>query len=208
VSLDGYLLTDDSTWLTQWVFPDVEIPAGGHLVVWADGDVGQPGLHASFRLNSAGDMVIVGDPDGHVVDRIVFGPQSADISFGRYPDGTGPFVLMDPTPAAPNAAGVGVGGPASPDAAGPVCRVHPNPFATAVTVSYILLQPGSVTLRVYDAVGRLVATPIDAREPAGSHQVEFRPAGPAAAGGVFFAQLSVKTEAGSRLQTIKLVRTR
>jgi spore coat protein CotH len=208
VSLDGYLLTDDSTWLAQWVFPDVEIPAGGYLVVWADGDAGQPGLHASFRLNSAGEMVVLCDPDGRMVDRVVYGPQSADVSFGRYPDGVGSFRPMDPTFAAVNVAGVGVAEPLSVGADRLAVGASPNPFSAATTITYSLSQPACVTVRVHDATGRLTATLVDADEPAGSRQVEFRPTGPETAGGVYFAQVIARTAAGRQSRTTKMVRAR
>src|SRR5829696_8082026 len=36
-SLNGYYLTDDAGDETKWQFPDVTVPAGGHLLVFASG---------------------------------------------------------------------------------------------------------------------------------------------------------------------------
>ena len=37
VSTDGLYLTDNASDLTQWMLPDVTIPAGGYLVIFASG---------------------------------------------------------------------------------------------------------------------------------------------------------------------------
>jgi len=49
----------------------------------------------------------------------------------------------------------------------------PNPFNPAATITYALPDRLPVTLRVYDARGRLVATLVDAEEEAGEHKVAF-----------------------------------
>src|SRR5262245_10403282 len=54
VNLDGWALTDDANKPRQWVFPATNLPAGGHLLVWASGKnrriAGAP-LHTNFRLS-------------------------------------------------------------------------------------------------------------------------------------------------------------
>src|SRR5215218_1464637 len=37
VSLNGYYLTDKSSELTQWKFPNVSLAGNGYLLVWASG---------------------------------------------------------------------------------------------------------------------------------------------------------------------------
>ncbi|MCP4353578.1 MAG: hypothetical protein GY795_49645 [Desulfobacterales bacterium] len=102
VSLSGYYLTDDATDLTQWIFPDISVPAHGYLVIWADSDEEQEGLHAGFKLSASGETLLLVNPDQTVADEITFGEQASDISTGRYPDGTGSFIAMNPTFAAAN----------------------------------------------------------------------------------------------------------
>jgi len=56
VDIGGMFLTDDLREPTKWHIPDRQpqrttIPAGGFILIWADGDSNDPGLHASFRLS-------------------------------------------------------------------------------------------------------------------------------------------------------------
>ncbi|MDD4857228.1 MAG: CotH kinase family protein [Candidatus Krumholzibacteria bacterium] len=101
IALGGYFLSDNTN-LTKWVFPDTTIGPGGYLIVWADDDEGQSGLHAGFKLSASGESIYLTDLDTVVVDQVVFGVQTTDLSTGRYPNGTGDFILMNPTFGGPN----------------------------------------------------------------------------------------------------------
>jgi hypothetical protein len=109
VNLGGYTLTDKLSNPGLFVIPQgVTIPSGGFLLVWADDQVAQNGfnadLHVNFKLSAEGEAIGLFAPDGSVVDVVLFGPQSPDVSQGRYPDGaSGPFHFLEPaTPRAPN----------------------------------------------------------------------------------------------------------
>ncbi|CAN2044731.1 spore coat protein H [Candidatus Magnetomoraceae bacterium gMMP-1] len=110
ISLKGYYLTDESAELTQWTFPDVSIAAGEYLIVWADKDEDQDGLHANFKLSASGESILLADSDQIVIDEITFGEQTADISMARNPNGTGDFTAMSPTFSAENGASSGMEG--------------------------------------------------------------------------------------------------
>ena len=77
------------------------VPAGGVLLLWADSDVEQGDLHLPFNLSAAGEMVILSDTEGNVVDFVEYGAATSDTSLARVPDGTGDFVWC--TSATPNA---------------------------------------------------------------------------------------------------------
>jgi len=64
---------------------------------------------------------------------------------------------------------------------------HPNPFTSCSTIPYALCAGARVTLKVYDARGRKVATLVDGLMPAGSYEAEFDGSG--LEGGVFFYRL-------------------
>ncbi|MDI6447962.1 lamin tail domain-containing protein [Anaerobaca lacustris] len=109
VDVGGMYLTDDPEDATQWRFPDNEpaktvIASRGYLLVWADGGSGTTWLHADFKLDSAGEHVLLFAADGQtLLDSLVFGPQSPDVSFGRHPDaGETLRFFGEPTPGAPN----------------------------------------------------------------------------------------------------------
>ena len=50
-------------------------------------------------------------------------------------------------------------------------RIIPNPFKSAVSISYILPEEAEVRLGIYDVSGRLIKTLIDKRQDAGEHTV-------------------------------------
>jgi photosystem II stability/assembly factor-like uncharacterized protein len=53
---------------------------------------------------------------------------------------------------------------------------YPNPFNPSTTIKFSISQAGLVTLKVYDILGRQVATLVNEEKPAGSYEVEFNPA--------------------------------
>ena len=107
VMLTGMYLSDKEDEPTKWQFPEnTEIPANGYLIVWLDEDIDDPeGLHADFKLSKGGEAVLLVDTDANgnqVLDSITFGEQETDVAFGRLPDGTGEFQVIQATPGAEN----------------------------------------------------------------------------------------------------------
>lgn len=92
----NYRITDSNPTLTT-------IPAGGYLVIWADNDTDQGGLHLDFGLSTDGEDLGIYFYDGRVIDELTFGPQTENVSQARQPDGTGSFAAdSSPTPKAAN----------------------------------------------------------------------------------------------------------
>ena len=105
IEFDGYTLTDDFDEPGKWPLPEGTIlPAKSYLLIWADGrSHGTRALHASFKLDSDGEFLGLFDALGLVVDSLSFPAQTANISFGRSPDGADQWVqLKNPTPNAAN----------------------------------------------------------------------------------------------------------
>jgi len=138
----GFFLSDDEAVPQKWQISQdrpkqTTIPAGGFLLIWADGAPQQGLLHANFKLSSSGEPLLLSAPNGSLLDSIHFGKQFANVSYGRYPDGSsGWYFFGQPTPAAANAAGyLGVAPPA---------QISPSAFvgsaATQVTLSAPDLQ--------------------------------------------------------------------
>jgi spore coat protein CotH len=90
-------LSDDNNDLTQWIFPDTSISAHSYLIVWVDEDPAQTGLHADFKISASGEAIYLSDMNAAVIDDVTFGAQNVDISYGRFPNGTGAFRTMYPT---------------------------------------------------------------------------------------------------------------
>jgi hypothetical protein len=94
LDLEGFSITDDSASPRKSVFAaGVVVPAGGVLLLWADGTPDQGSNHLTFKLSSKGEAAILYDPDEKLVDELRFTDAVSDVSFARIPDGTGDFVL-------------------------------------------------------------------------------------------------------------------
>ena len=112
VDVGGLYVTDDLADPTAWQIPadrpqDTTIGAHGYLILWADRDVQDSGLHASFSLSASGEAVGLYAYDGvTLIDGLVYLKQMQDLSYGRFPDGQGPWQFMaEPTPQAENTEG-------------------------------------------------------------------------------------------------------
>jgi photosystem II stability/assembly factor-like uncharacterized protein len=65
---------------------------------------------------------------------------------------------------------------------------YPNPFNPVTHIRYQLVREGSVTLRIYDLLGREVATLVNAEHKAGTYTVSWESQGHAS--GVYYCRLS------------------
>lgn len=109
-NLRGWFLTDDLYNRTKWQFPDVTLPAGGYLVVFAsDKDRTDPAkpLHTNFSLNSKGEYLALLKPDGSTASEFAptFPAQASDVSYGLLSSGNGTRrygPLAKPTPGSVN----------------------------------------------------------------------------------------------------------
>ena len=109
-NLAGWTLTDSLGDPARFVVPSgYLVPAGGFLLVWADGEPDQnstnrPDLHVSFKLEKNGEAIGLFAPDGTLMDGVAFGVQAADTSEGRFPEGAATLrQLTLPTPGSANA---------------------------------------------------------------------------------------------------------
>ena len=148
LDLTNVNLSDDLTDLAKWTFPaGTQLAPGAYLIVWADNDLDQTGIHASFKLSKDGEDVVL-SLNGNIIDQHTFGVQETNISESRLPNGTGAFAKTRPTPAASNSSN-GVR-----ELAAVQVQVAPNPAAEQVLVSWP--APGFTSYSVVDAAGREV----------------------------------------------------
>jgi hypothetical protein len=209
ISLDGFLLSNDSTNLTKWQFPDISIPTHSYLIVWADNDLNQAGLHANFKLDGANGTLILCNDDGIKIDRVVYGPQTADISYGRYPNGSGQLILMSPSFGFSNNNGLDICEKSQITGVRLLHSAYPNPFNRITTVKYNLPVQGKVLLQVFDVTGRQVTTLIDSEQNAGTYSFNFINERNRLSTGIYFARLIINTVSKRRLvENVKLIMTK
>jgi len=155
IDLTGYFLSDNSENLDKYDIPDgTMIPANGYLIVWADEDGMQEGLHANFKLSAAGEELFLVNPDTVVVDEITFGEQKTDISYARVPNGTGAFDFRTATFNRNNDEGTTSLNEVDFDS--DLLLVAPNPANTFLTLQLQNSTEQEMELKLFDAYGRLV----------------------------------------------------
>lgn len=82
-------------------------------------------------------------------------------------------------------------------------RLTPNPFVRETSLELLLELPAEVQLQVFDAAGRIVATPFDGPLPVGFHTLRWAPSSAMPAGS-YFARYAV--DGGARVQRIVYLR--
>jgi hypothetical protein len=88
IALGGLWLSDGES---SWAFPaGSALPAGGHLVVWLDGESGEGPLHSDFRLPADAARVVLAAADGTPIDELRLPPAmqlGPDLAAARELDG-------------------------------------------------------------------------------------------------------------------------
>ncbi|SCY28985.1 CotH kinase family protein [Flavobacterium caeni] len=149
ISLDNLYLTDSPDNLQKWAFPSgLTMAPHSYLIVWADEDLTEEGLHADFKLSANGESIILSYPNGAVVDAITFGAQTANVSYARVPNGTGDF-FSHPTTFNENNENLGAEGFAS----APGIVAWPNPANDVLAIR--TAQPMK-KVSVFNLMGQVV----------------------------------------------------
>jgi hypothetical protein len=78
---------------------------------------------------------------------------------------------------------------------------YPNPFNPTTTINYQVPESGHVTLKVYDIMGKEIATLVDGVKNRGSYNVNFSMEQYRLASGIYFCRLS----AGKNMLTTKMI---
>ncbi|MBC8043030.1 MAG: T9SS type A sorting domain-containing protein [Rhizobacter sp.] len=76
---------------------------------------------------------------------------------------------------------------------------YPNPFNPSTTIRYELASASEVSLKVFDVLGREVASLVQSRQPAGNYRVPFNAS--KLSSGIYFYRL----QASGKVQTKKML---
>lgn len=167
----GMYRIDDSSPDTTQILP------GEHLILWADGEQGQGILHLPFRLSGSGEQIgLFQFTDGGFIrlDSVLFGIQTADKSYGRYPDGSGTLRTFDqPTPGWANYLATAIQNDAKAINGTFIEQNTPNPFNSTTKITFDLKTAQDVTITLYDILGNEVRTILKGHYPSGSHTIKF-----------------------------------
>ena len=109
VDVEGMFLSDKETNPKKYqitkgeTMAETVIPAHGHLIIWCDKLATETLLHANFKLDADGGIVMLTAADESWTDKLSYGLMKEDQTVGRYPDGASDvFVMNIPTIAKAN----------------------------------------------------------------------------------------------------------
>ena len=189
IDISGYKIYDSGG--QSGTKPKKEIPTGtvippnGFWVIVTD-DTSSSG----FGLSSSGEKVWLENSTGLIVDSVIFPALTVDQSYGRIPDG-GVWQILDTL-----SRGVSNGSPTGIEDENlsitnyMLNQNYPNPFNPTTTISFQLPIASQVTLKIYDILGKEVATLVDEMKKAGNYQVKFDAT--QLASGMYFYRLDTK----------------
>jgi len=149
IDLTGYTLSDDADELNKWTFPEgTTIDAGAYLIVWADDDEDQEGLHSSFKLSASAESLYLLDAEVNIIDEVTYFDQTSDFTYGRFPNGTGNFQQLRPTFNTENDVFTN-----TQELATVYYDFYPNPANSELFINFD--QPENIQLHFYRADGQL-----------------------------------------------------
>ncbi|HOY04961.1 MAG TPA: CotH kinase family protein [Saprospiraceae bacterium] len=144
IDLSGYFISDKAGLPFKWRIPagfseETTIQPGGFLLLWLDDQPEEGPLHLPFKLDAAGENLLLSDPDSILLDEVHFGQQTTDVSLARQPDGSGAWLICtSPTPGFSNSLSTG-----TPLTEIPVASVSGGRFDEAFQVVFSCSTPGA-----------------------------------------------------------------
>jgi hypothetical protein len=157
IDISGYSLSDDLTNLQLFTFPTGTVmPPNSYIIVWADKDLTQSGYHADFKLSASGESIYLTDSTQTILDSVSFGQQTTDVSYGRYPNGTGPFQAMPATFSAENHDYQSTAIAENPIGNSNTLSIFPNPATDVIYISIKQNLYFNNPLKIFNQLGEMV----------------------------------------------------
>jgi len=98
VNTDNLFLTDNASVPWKWQLPNIAVEDGQFSIFWLDGEPGEGVDHASFRPDPMGGQLFfyeLQNQEYQLIDSIEYPELMVDTIWGRWPDGTGDWNLLD-----------------------------------------------------------------------------------------------------------------
>ena len=166
ININGWGFSDTDGVITT-IAPDTSIAPGDFLVLWYTGDNnGFPEVNE--KLSKDGETIFIADADGSPLIIYDFGPQTDDISYGRFPDGSETWeYFSSPTPGEENIQSLNVNNEITSESF-TLFPAYPNPFNPVTTISYVIQKDGFVNVSIYNMMGRIVKTLVNSQQSHGN----------------------------------------
>lgn len=187
INMTGYKIYDENGQLGS--IPKKEFPLGSlvpangfFVIVTADGSA------SGFGLSSMGEEVWLENETGLIIDDVTFPALDTTQSYCRYPDGTSGWQLSNSiTRGLPNTI-TNLEDDFNPPSEYQLNQNHPNPFNPTTTISYTMPMTGIVSLKIFNVLGKEIATLVNETKSAGNYSINFNAGG--LSSGVYFYRLT------------------
>lgn len=182
------------------IFPaGTSVPAKGFFVIVTD--IPTATDSSGFGLSSGGETVWLENAAGAIIDSIAFPGLGIDTSYGRKPDGAVTWMKLSPLTKGTSNGPNGISDEASTARNFALAQNYPNPFNPSTVINYRLAQSGFVSLKVYNLLGKEIATLVNSQQAAGTYSLNFSTDQYHLASGVYIYTL----KAGGFTSTKKMV---
>jgi spore coat protein CotH len=181
ISLRNFAVSDSADDKYKFVLPDnTAIMPDGYFIIWADKKDKKNNIHANFKLSADGEELYLTHLDYGVIDSVIFGAQELNMSYSRVPNGTGPFVIKDPTFNQHNTRPSDVDNPEITDG-NSIFEVFPNPVSEFITIQ-ATDENQKFSVKIFNSTGAIVYTKTELRNSVSIEVQDFPP-------GMYFVEI-------------------
>jgi hypothetical protein len=144
--LKNIYFSNDSLNLLMWKLKDTIIPSKKYLMLGLQNSQSADSLNVSFSLPSVEGKLFISSQNGTEIDAVSYQQLPVNLSLGRYPNGNGAFVLMNPSFAAYNL---------YPKSENENFYIYPNP-TTGILNYELNAQYPSVKIEIFNTLSQSV----------------------------------------------------